>query len=371
VNATQPDSTQLAPPMHTAVQNCLLPRGPGAPREYDAELSSVAALAGAPVPSRVRSGEQTGAQLWFGGVSFTLRGPAELLATAAGLPYCAVERPGAVESSGALGGVSCQVDLAVSPLAEMAPNSVTKAVWGADRSLRWSCQGTTCQVEARGAQAQLAELGLGCWSAQAQVAPRRGALEALLNALSAVLLYRSGGAVLHAASVEAPGGVVAFIGPSGAGKSTACRHAGQLALFEGAPFQAPLFSVDRLGLSPSRQGWLAHALPGGTLEAGDSARSAAVALPLLGILRVRQAPSGARISSPVAGRKLALVRESVLSASAAPASEALLLEALAGLCQRVPVGELFFALGAPLGPVLSSWLGTQAVSGTCGAEVRP
>ena len=39
--------------------------------------------------------------------------------------------------------------------------------------------------------------------------------------------------------------------------------------------------------------------------------------------------------------------------------------------ERVPVGELFFALGAPLGPLLSNWLSTPARCGTCGSEAAP
>src|SRR5690606_32324814 len=43
----------------------------------------------------------------------------------------------------------------------------------------------------------------------------------LLGGLAVMLCRRLGGAVLHAASVELSGGVVALMGPSGAGKSTA------------------------------------------------------------------------------------------------------------------------------------------------------
>src|SRR5688572_6195856 len=91
------------------------PPMPLALQDYDAPPSSVTAPLGARVAPPVASGEQAGAQLWFAGVHFTLRGPAELLAAAAGLPYSVVLPPLAPPSAfaGAAAGVSCQVDLAV------------------------------------------------------------------------------------------------------------------------------------------------------------------------------------------------------------------------------------------------------------------
>ena len=72
---------------------------------------------------------------------------------------------------------------------------------------------------------------------EAWLAPSARAPHFLLGGLAVMLSHRLGGGVLHAASVEFDGGVVAFVGPSGAGKSTACRHMAG----------APLVSVDRHG----------------------------------------------------------------------------------------------------------------------------
>jgi energy-coupling factor transporter ATP-binding protein EcfA2 len=167
------------------------------------------------------------------------------------------------------------------------------------------------------------------------------------------LLHREGGAILHAASVELDGAIVAFVGPSGAGKSTACRHVAG----------ATLFSVDRLAVRPApglpEPMWVAHPLPGGTRSPADLASSAEGWRPLAGALRVHQAAEGAHIRSVGTAAAVALLRQSAFQIGAEPAAETELLASLERLATHVPVARLELALGASLTGELRRWLVDQ------------
>jgi hypothetical protein len=200
------------------------------------------------------------------------------------------------------------------------------------------------------------------WVARAWLAPDPRAAHFVLSGLSALLVHRHGGVLLHAASVVLGHGVVAFIGPSGAGKSTAC---GQVRGAAG-------FSIDRLAVMPSSQqraeragaraatSWLSHPLPGGTAPVPDMPMAAPGWLPLLGILRVfrHRGSSFVEPCSPASG--VAALRESAFQAGAGPGAEHELLAALEQLERVVPVGRLYQNLGASLEPLLGRWLVDQA-----------
>jgi hypothetical protein len=182
----------------------------------------------------------------------------------------------------------------------------------------------------------------------------------LLGGLAVMLSHRLGGGVLHAASVELDGTVVAFVGPSGAGKSTACRHV------EGAP----LVSVDRLAILPlgavlpavlpSAPTWFSHPLPGGTRPVPDMPSVPPRWRPLGAVLRVRQSANETAIVAPSAALAVTLLRESTFQSGLGPSAEHELLEALDGLVQHVPVARLELCLGARLKPLLRRWLKSQA-----------
>jgi hypothetical protein len=76
-------------------------------------------------------------------------------------------------------------------------------------------------------------------------------IEYFLRILYALLIFRSGGVMLHAAGILRAGGVYVFFGQSGAGKSTVAR------------FSPPekVLNDDLLGVLPSSRGWTVHATP--------------------------------------------------------------------------------------------------------------
>ncbi|MET0413674.1 MAG: hypothetical protein ABW217_20360 [Polyangiaceae bacterium] len=218
----------------------------------------------------------------------------------------------------------------------------------AERSLEWSWQGSECRLETASTFAQLHVAADGSCSGRAALALRRGALDALLSGVVAALLYRRGGAVLHAAAIEIDGGALAFIGPSGSGKSTAARLSG-----------APLFAVDRLALlAPSELGgrWLACALPGGTSEPGHGARSHELVLPLCAVLRVGPKSSPLALALLAGARSLAQLRAAMFQGSRLPEDERLLLDCASALLRAVPVAKVSFSLESQLAPLLDSWL---------------
>lgn len=177
--------------------------------------------------------------------------------------------------------------------------------------------------------------------------------EGLLTALAAAVLHSTGGAVLHAASVELPYGVVAFIGPSGSGKSTACQHV----------TGARLFSVDRLAVAPAqpsaRRGhrWCAAPLPGGTgslpnLKLGSGSGRAALAL----VARVHQASTETRLAECSHSEAVAALRACAFHAGSGARVELELLRHLEHLAEEVPFANLHLRFGDPLEPALRDWL---------------
>jgi hypothetical protein len=186
------------------------------------------------------------------------------------------------------------------------------------------------------------------------VAPHPRAAHFLLRGLTALVLHRLGGAILHAASVELDSGVIAFVGPSGAGKSTACRHV------EGCR----LFSVDTLAVVPlplagaPEQPWLwcAHPRPGGTRPVPDMLAATPRWLPLRGVLRVQRSSGEVRVAAASLASAVALLRESAFQLGVGVDAEEELLSRLEKVARSLPVGRAYLRLGASIKPVLSRWL---------------
>lgn len=300
----------------------------------------------------------------FAGLDFELSGDGEAvdrIVTAA--PPCA---PGS--AGGAALGVGTSPTLRANTLA---PKFAARcrlhllARGGAERpalprpGITWQWAEGAGQVVTRFAHARISggADGAGGFSGRAWVGDDARASHLLLSGLTALLVHRLGGAVLHAASVELDAGVVAFIGPSGAGKSTACRHVEH----------ASLFSVDRLALLPlgltgsPRTGpvWFAHPLPGGTRPVPDMVSAAPRWLPLAGVLRVERALAGSAIGVPSLAGAVMSLRESTFQAGVGPGVEAELLGTLEHLANQLPVARLQLSLGASLEPLLRRWLGDQ------------
>jgi hypothetical protein len=306
-------------------------------------MSSVRPIVAATTPLPGNAGTGALYELFFGGASFRIMcaSPAlgQHVARELALLSCTT---GAVPPEQARLGL-CELviesSLALSPLV---------ADELAERALDWSWQGGEGRLETASALAQLYRVTDGSCSGRAALALRRGSLEALLSGVVAALLYPRGGAVLHAAAIELGGEVLAFIGPSGSGKSTAARLSG-----------APLFAVDRLALLPpgAPEGrWLACALPGGTSEPGDGARSRELVLPLRAVLRVGAKSSPLALALLAGARSLAQLRAAMFGGSRQPEGERLLLDCASALLRAVPVAKVSFSLESELAPLLDSWL---------------
>jgi hypothetical protein len=291
-------------------------------------------------------------ELCFGGIWFSFLGAPELLeyvARGAELP----DRPQAVRpdpKSRIFARVRCRLAPAAIPELPGSPHGPeTRTVSyerreGAEHAFAW------------GANAEILG-GDGEYSADVNLAPSHRAARNLLALLAYALVRQAGGAVLHAASVELPEGVVAFVGPSGAGKSTACLHV------DGAQF----FAADRLAVVPTAgSAWSAHPLPGGTPLTAPMPVSTSAGRSLRAVLRIRQAREGCWFEPCRGTQAVALLRESTFRTAQTPQPEAELLSQLERLAGATSVGKLHFSLGTALGAVLRGWLS----DGTLGGRAR-
>jgi hypothetical protein len=276
-------------------------------------------------------------ELFFAGIRFAFEGPAVLLEALAHVPCTHSSTGWASPGDGGVAHVCC----AVAPLAGL-------ELAGGDplaRRLEWAWQGGRALLRSRHARAELHGAAEGA-RAEARLTPNRRGAESLLTGLAAALLHRSGGAILHAASLELPEGVIAIIGPSGSGKSTASRQ-----LDSGR-----VFSVDRLAVAPRSQDWHAFPLPGGTRSPLDLPPATSARAPLRAVLRIRKAASGACLEPCSPAQAVALLRQSAFHSGYDAQAERELLAHLERLSDTVPVANLHSSLGTMLGPVLGRWL---------------
>jgi hypothetical protein len=192
-----------------------------------------------------------------------------------------------------------------------------------------------CVVRAPGLHAELAPIGPRRYALTARVAPGDEGLQALMLGVSAAILHREGGVLLHAAAAELDGRAVLFVGPSGAGKSTAVRHTRE----------ARCFAYDHVALVPTAAGWVAWGLPGGS--AVDAPLAPEPAYPLAAVLRVRRALSGTpQVTRLFGAQALFALRESVEWADDSPGGEDVYLRAVMELSSQVTVGSIATVLGS-------------------------
>lgn len=261
----------------------------------------------------------------FGGVAFEIC-PSPGVAWSVGAEHRLFM--GAYASSPVAGQVHC----VVSPAPELSA-VVT-------REITWEWSGDVARVETGRVRAELRRLSPGKYAATAFVVPSGAGCSALVSALTAAVVDREGGFVLHAVGVEIDGRAALFIGPSGAGKTTAANHC------KGARWLAR----DRAVVYPTPLGWYAAGLPGGTdggrLEAG------AVVVPLGGLFRIVQGTS-VRVSAPSPASAVALLRESILLTPGTTAHEERARFDRAGaLAASCTLRTLETCLGVELTPVL-------------------
>lgn len=229
--------------------------------------------------------------------------------------------------------------------------TVFKASRDALDTIQWSSRGHWTELRAGQAVGQLNRVAPKQYEARFTV-PARDAdsVNSAVAAASSAVLLRQHGLLMHAAAVELDGQAVLFVGPSGAGKTTAsCQMRG-----------CAWLSVDRVALVPSQGRWWVWRLPWGNRHALTLAPSAAVFLPLAGILRVRQA---SRVSIESDSRLAAtmVLRESLRTGSQSVTDEATLLQLADQLSAQYPVGKIDVSLGTDLVQNVRTWLTPQRI----------
>jgi hypothetical protein len=284
----------------------------------------------------------TMASVNYAGVALSFAGPPSLLSCMARVPGWLMRDVAPAAS------VTCQLHETTQP--GPPPFTASERGW-----LHWEWQSGTAQVMTRSGRGRVWKVG-GNYEAEAWLPPHPRAAVTMVGALASAVLHDLGGLLLHAASVRAESGVVAFIGPSGAGKSTACEHFGG----------APLFSIDRLtvvprktgftGSQPAMQGWFALPVLGGTPVNPVAPRATPDWVALSAILRVHQSREGVHVEQCPTSRALATLRESAFTGGTERVAELELLARLERLAADVPIAHLHFGLGSCLETAVGRWL---------------
>ncbi len=232
--------------------------------------------------------------------------------------------------------VAGHVHCVVSPAPELAE--------GFTREITWEWDGDIARVSTGRVRAELRRLSDGKYAATAFVVPSEAGCSALVTALTAAVVNREGGFVLHAAGVEIDGRAVLFIGPSGAGKTTAANHC------HGARW----FARDRAVVYPTPLGWYAAGMAGG--DDIELPRSVRTLMPLGAVLRVRRGSDEPLLRESGVLEALRDLRESVMGAAVGRDVEGATLTALVELGRGARVGRLSYPLGSMLHDVLSAVL---------------
>jgi hypothetical protein len=236
--------------------------------------------------------------------------------------------------------VAGEVHAVVSPAPELRENI--------GREIRWQWDGDVAHLETGRVRAELRRLGRGRYAATALVVPDAFGCSSLVTALTAAIVKREGGLVLHAAGVELDGRAVLFIGPSGAGKTTAANHCQGLRWI----------ARDRAAIYPTPLGWYAAGMAGGDVI--ELPPASARVLPLGAIYRIgRGVETVAAV--PLQGvDAIRALRESVQSIAASPIEESARLDAIVRVSDACTVGRLETCLGAPLVDTLRRSIGRCA-----------
>lgn len=168
-------------------------------------------------------------------------------------------------------------------------------------------------------------------------------MEYAARVLTALLLDREGGLLLHGAGLVRDGRGLLLLGPSGTGKTTAARNAAG----------ARVLNDDLVGLRPAGGGgWDLHATP---FSNPSQVRPTWGQAPLAGILRLRQAwpPAMDPLSTGLALAELAAAVP-VLAADAARLPD--LMARLAQVAQATPCAVLRLGPRPDYWSVVDAWL---------------
>ncbi|MFI5309009.1 MAG: hypothetical protein ACHQ53_16765 [Polyangiales bacterium] len=287
----------------------------------------------------------------FGGVAFELLG--DFASHAAVLPAeCARHsKPGLDPRARAAVVCAVHCDSALLDEPAIGPGSFGNSV-RFDRNERGA---GSLGLRATGLRGELEPISAGHYAVTARVAPGADGMLALLRAVSAAIVQREGGLVLHAAGAEIDGRALLFVGPSGAGKSTALRQTER----------ARCFAYDHVAVLPGSDGWLAWGLPGGTTARAPE--SSEIAFPLAAVARVRRAETTEPQLALLSGAEaLFALRESVECADDSPGSEEVYLRAVTELCSEVAVFSIATVLGRSNDRVIDAALSTRSTMASRG-----
>lgn len=267
----------------------------------------------------------------FGGVAFEMC-PAPGLRWAVGSEHRLFR--GAYATSPVAGRVHC----VVSPAPELEA--------GFSREIHWEWSGDVAHVSTGGARAELRRLSPGCYAATALVVPSEAGCSALVTALTAAVVSREGGLVLHASGVELDGRAFLFIGPSGAGKTTAANHC------QGGRWIAH----DRAVVYPTRLGWYAAGICGGS-DAIDLPPPTGRVFPLGCVARIRHAQDRVAVREATPVEAARYLRESLFAVNGTAEDEGARLETVLDFHATTPLRVLETKLGEPLAPHLRAAIG--------------
>lgn len=235
------------------------------------------------------------------------------------------------DSLAPLGDVSLRLHRGPVPADRAAPSDV----------LRYRTEEHAFSFELRSARIRFERGDSAAEAGDVWCAVERLALGPVLTAVAAFVAQRRGGLVVHGAAVELHEVAVLFVGPSGAGKSTAaalCRSGKVLAW-------------DRAVLVPTGRGFLLAALGGGTpIDLPVSDRSA---VPVSGVLRVRQARDRPHISTATGAEAFFLIRESTVWVT--DPDERTCGDRVEAVRGRVRAASVYTVLGEPLDEILGEW----------------
>lgn len=222
---------------------------------------------------------------------------------------------------------------------EAAPSSVHLPSPALDRP-RWTSDAGRVRLEFAGCRADVTFHGSSMSEVRAVVDGTWSTTSALLSAVTAMWVQRTGGLVLHAVGIEMDGRGVLFVGPSGAGKTTAANLCSD----------ARWMALDRAVVWPTVDGPRMWGLVGGS--PCNLPRSGLSHVPLAAVLRIRRGDTSPTLDRLDGLGAVFALRESTFAGADVVERESL--EAIDRLRQQVLVWDLATVLGCPLGPLLRS-----------------
>ena len=188
-------------------------------------------------------------------------------------------------------------------------------------------------LRGRGVQVELRRTAHARYAGSIRIAPNPEAAAQAMRVLVTAVAHLEGGALMHGVGVELDGEALLLVGPSGAGKTTACD----------LMRDARCFANDHVVVVPTRGGWVAWGMPGGS--PAHVPASNATHFPLRAVLRVMRGRPQTTLARLSPAEGLFAVRENTKVADFGGKTEEQLMDMASRLCADVFVGALHTVLG--------------------------